>query len=272
MTIDEKTQKAVPDGTTVRFYDPGIDAWHSAERGRLEKERIQTVSKEAQVGIRMHWLLQDENTAQVLENAGYTYDASAGYNETVGYRNGTAQVFLPLKSKTLLELPLHIQDGALFYPQRLDLGESEAWNRCGELIENARKSGGVVTLLWHDRSHGPERYWGEFYVKVVEHLKNLQPWFATARQAVEWFRKRREIRFERVVDEDGNIHNRVKSLGDTIVPPMIIRRHYPEAKPRLGSCQGASIWNCVDLIWDGAQAQELPESLHRAPGPVSRRG
>jgi len=27
--IDEKTGKVVPAGTTVRFYDPGIDAWHS---------------------------------------------------------------------------------------------------------------------------------------------------------------------------------------------------------------------------------------------------
>jgi len=29
MTIDEETNKAIPDGTTVRFYDPAIDAWHS---------------------------------------------------------------------------------------------------------------------------------------------------------------------------------------------------------------------------------------------------
>jgi hypothetical protein len=27
-TIDEKTGEAVPAGTTVRFYDPKIDAWH----------------------------------------------------------------------------------------------------------------------------------------------------------------------------------------------------------------------------------------------------
>ena len=27
MTIDEKTQKPVTDGTTIRFYDPRIDAW-----------------------------------------------------------------------------------------------------------------------------------------------------------------------------------------------------------------------------------------------------
>jgi len=29
MSTDEKTGKAIPEGTTVRFYDPKIDAWHS---------------------------------------------------------------------------------------------------------------------------------------------------------------------------------------------------------------------------------------------------
>ena len=29
MTIDEETGRSSPDGTTVRFYDPAIDAWHS---------------------------------------------------------------------------------------------------------------------------------------------------------------------------------------------------------------------------------------------------
>lgn len=29
MSTDEKTHKSIPEGTTVRFYDPKIDAWHS---------------------------------------------------------------------------------------------------------------------------------------------------------------------------------------------------------------------------------------------------
>lgn len=29
MTIDEKSGRTIPVGTTVRFYDPKIDAWHS---------------------------------------------------------------------------------------------------------------------------------------------------------------------------------------------------------------------------------------------------
>lgn len=29
MSIDQKTRKAIPEGTTIRFYDQKIDAWHS---------------------------------------------------------------------------------------------------------------------------------------------------------------------------------------------------------------------------------------------------
>jgi len=29
MSIDERTHKAIPEGTTIRFYDQKIDAWHS---------------------------------------------------------------------------------------------------------------------------------------------------------------------------------------------------------------------------------------------------
>jgi len=79
----------------------------------------------SEVGVRMHWLLRDENTFCVLEESGYDYDSTAGYNETVGYRCGTTQTFRRWV-QTLLELPLHIQDGAMFYSQRLDLSETEA--------------------------------------------------------------------------------------------------------------------------------------------------
>ncbi len=141
----------------------GIDAWHSVEKGRDELARIAEITGESAIGVRIHWLLHNSNSASVLEESGYAYDSTAGYNETIGYRSGTTQVFRPLGAKTLLELPLHIQDGALFYPQRLDLSEPEAEKRCKELIENAGQFGGVLTVLWHDRSHGPERFWGDFY-------------------------------------------------------------------------------------------------------------
>jgi hypothetical protein len=216
----------------------GIDAWRDAAKGRQELERIAAVTSQADIGIRMHWLLSDGSTPATLEQAGYAYDATAGYNETVGYRNGTTQVFKPLGARTLLELPLHIQDGALFYPQRLDLPEPEAEIRCDTLLAHARAAGGVLTVLWHDRSHGPERFWGDFYIRLVGKLKATNAWFTTARTAVSWFGQRRQVRFERV--QAGRATGIcLRYDGAEIEPPLRIIQHSPSGT----GAASETLWN-----------------------------
>lgn len=205
----------------------GIDAWHSIERGRVELERVRRATGRAELGIRMHWLQQDATTAAVLDKAGYAYDSTACYNETVGYRCGTGQVFRPPGATHLLELPAHIQDGALFFPERMNLTETEAWERCMALIENADEFGGVLTVLWHDRSHGPERFWGDFYVRLINELKSREVWFGSAGEVVNWFRKRRHVSFERAEIEDGAVPVTVRYDGDPIKPPLALRIHRP---------------------------------------------
>jgi hypothetical protein len=197
----------------------------------------------------MHWLLQDGDTARVLEDAGYVYDSTAGYNETVGYRNGTTQVYRPLSAQHLLELPLHIQDGALFYPQRLDLSEADAWTRCFEIADHAARAGGVLTLLWHDRSHGPERYWGDFYAGLVGALKSRRPWFATARAAVSWFQTRRDVCFEHVDSTDGVWRLRLPGNSEEADPPLNLRIHRPPGIRAERSYE--------DVPWNGRTAVEL---------------
>ena len=229
----------------------GIDAWHSAEKGRAELTRVVEVSGQVATGVRMHWLLQDSRTIGALEEAGFDYDSTAGYNETVGYRNGTAQVFRPLGARTLLELPMHIQDGALFFPGRLDLSDALAEKLCQPLIDNAIRSGGVLTLLWHDRSHGPERFWGDFYVRLLNRLKSLNPWFGSAGQVVAWFRKRREVRFERMETPEG-LRARLRYEGGEVNPPLCVRIYGPAC----GSSNGA-IADCVDIPWNGQSLEEL---------------
>jgi hypothetical protein len=217
----------------------GLDAWHDATKGRLERERVASSSGQASRGIRMHWLLTDANTPAVLEQAGYTYDATAGYNDTVGYRHGTTQVFRPMGTQRLLELPLHIQDGALFYSQKLDLTEPEAEKRCRPLIAHVRGAGGVLTTLWHDRSHGPERFWGGFYVRLVSSLKACNPWFSTAGQAVNWFQQRREVQFERI--DDGRCTRlRLRGGGEAVQPPLRIVVH-----------RGAASGQASEIPWTG---------------------
>ena len=226
----------------------GIDAWHNPEKARDELRKIAAISGELRPGIRMHWLLRDEHTARVLEQAGYDYDASLGYNETVGYLCGTAQVFRPLSARSLLELPLHIQDGALFFRDRLDLSEAAAWKCSEDLIRLARTLGGVLTILWHDRSHAPERFWGDFYLRLVRTLRALDGWFGSAGQIVGWFRKRRAVRFERVRGADGSAWTRLRYRGEEICPPVVVRIFRP----------GASR---VDVPWNGDKTFDLDELL-----------
>jgi len=224
----------------------GIDAWHDAERGRAELDRVAGFVGESELGIRMHWLLRDKETFRVLEKAGYTYDSTVGYNETPGYRAGTSQVYRPPGVRSLLELPMHIQDGALFYSNRLNLSDAEAETICEQFISNAKRLGGVLTLLWHDRSHAAERFWGDFYAALVRKLRSMPVWFGTAAQIVKWFRQRREVFFEWQPAEGGLRISGTCSRAD--LPDLIVRTYTPGAGGKVQK---------RDLSWNGSQPLQL---------------
>jgi hypothetical protein len=237
----------------------GIDAWHDAEKGRAELREVSRVAAEPARGIRMHWLLRDQNTCEVLEQAGYGYDSTAGYNETPGYRCGTLQTFRPLTTTTLLELPLHIQDGALFYAKRLGLTEPQAWVKCETFIQNGLNFGGVLTVLWHDRSFAAERFWGDFYVRLIARLKTLNVWFATASEVVSWFRERRAIRFER----EASCGIKLKSNGP-FRRGVRVRVHRPTELP--DKVTGSRNWQTSDTTWEGANDFKLDLTSARNSG------
>ena len=202
----------------------GIDAWCDPTRGREELDEIRRITGIRDIGVRMHWLYADQRSPATLEKAGADYDSSVGYNETAGYRAGTTQVYKPLEAARLLELPLHIMDTALFFPGHLKLSNDEANTVVDAIIDNAIRFGGVVTVNWHDRSIAPERLWGDFYVQLVEKLKNQGAWFATASDAVRWFRKRRSATFERP-DGDSETVLRTALEEAPKLPGLLVRIH-----------------------------------------------
>jgi hypothetical protein len=236
----------------------GIDAWHDREKGRAERQRVASVTKSSIAGIRMHWLLSDANTPRVLEDTGFAYDSTCGYNDTIGYRAGTTQVFRPLGARTLLELPMHIQDGALFYRQKMDLSEPEADHLCDAIIAHARRSGGVVTTLWHDRSHGPERFWGSFYERLVERLRQAGAWFGSATAVVQWFRERRRVRF--ICSSDGT--SGIRYEGKPVVPSLCVRIY------RAGTGRDVHQSISSETLWDGSTPLDfrLVEGDYRVSG------
>ena len=173
----------------------GIDSWKSVEKGERELKQISELTK-SKVGTRMHWLFFDDETWKRLDGAGYYYDTSFGYNESIGFRAGTLQVYQPRDVKNLVELPLNIQDGALFRRKYLGLSEEEAKRRCGEIFGYAQKYGGVVTLLWHQSSLAVPHNWGDFYRFLVDRGLEECAWVTRPVDIVDWFKVRRAVEIE----------------------------------------------------------------------------
>jgi hypothetical protein len=206
----------------------GIDAWRDAEAGRAELKELTSVTDRAGAGVRMHWLYFSADAPQHLEAAGFEYDSTWGYNDGIGYRAGTAQVFRLSGCTNLLELPLSIMDSALLFPDRMALAPDAALDHCRVVLNNARRFGGTLVVNWHDRSLAPERLWDGIYRNLLDAIGSHDDvWFATGQDAVDWFRWRRSIRF----GEGGTITacDRRPVKGRADVPAAVIRIHRPSA-------------------------------------------
>jgi hypothetical protein len=211
----------------------GIDAWCDVEKGRIELERVKKITGPRQLGTRMHWLYFGVQTPAVLEEAGFEYDSTLGYNETIGYRAGTTQVFKPLNARRLLELPLHIMDTALFYRSYMNLTDEEASAAMQPLIQAANRFGGVLTTNWHDRSLGPERLWRQPYRRLLDELRHNKPWFATASDAVSWFRKRRGATISEGTNNDSLFRAELSVSQDACnLPGLTARVHTPTRRDK----------------------------------------
>jgi len=104
-------------------------------------------------GYRNHYLrFQTPATWYHLQQAGFNYDTTFGYNDMPGFRNGMGHPFQPYddhrrRAIELLEIPLHIMDSSLLTAGGSPAG---AWTIIRELVEQVRSCRGVLTVLWHN--------------------------------------------------------------------------------------------------------------------------
>jgi hypothetical protein len=234
----------------------GLDAWRNRESAQVESNRLQQVTGQKAEGARMHWLYWSKGSPKVLEDAGFGYDSTFGYNDAVGFRAGTTQPFRPLGVENLLELPLNIQDSALFYRDRMKLSENEARNTCKKVLRSAFTFGGLLTVNWHTRSLSPERLWGGFYAELLKEFHKYRVWFGKAQDIVGWFRKRRALTFDCVQFKENSVR---VALGSTFEPSesaFIVRLHYPT----ITSDESGTVTRMpayIDRQWSGEEWLEL---------------
>ena len=204
----------------------GIDAWSDLAAATDELREVAKLTGQAELGVRMHWLYFDSSSFATLDHAGFAYDASIGYNNVVGFRAGTTQVFRPLSAERLLELPLHIQDSALFFPGRMNCTEQEALDLCQRILDWTQELGGVTTLSWHERSLVPERQWDGTYRWLLAQLRQRGAYVGSARDIVSWFTARRSVDLQGADIEPDRLHALARRATQTLAsPPLMLRIH-----------------------------------------------
>lgn len=218
-------ERLVADGHEVGLH--GLDAWHDPGKGRRELQVIREVAGGDDVGVRIHWLFFSDRSPVALEEGGFCYDSSVGYNETVGFRSGTTQAFLLPGTSRVFELPMNVMDTALFYGKRMNLCEAEALRLCEGLIRQVRSYGGVFTVNWHTRSLSPERNWDEFYLELLRMLREQNAWLSPAGGAVKWFKARRSIRFDDVEYSRNKVRASLRFDGGVEKWKLFLRVHVP---------------------------------------------
>jgi peptidoglycan/xylan/chitin deacetylase (PgdA/CDA1 family) len=234
----------------------GIDAWLDADEAVDEQARVIEAHKVGEIGVRMHWLYFDRSSPAILDKSGFSYDSTVGYNGAVGFRSGTTQVYRPFGVVKLLEIPLHIMDTALFYPDYLNLGYKEATKIVDGLIDEVSTLGGVLTFNWHDRSIAPERCWDDFYEEILRKLLERRAWCPTMSNAVAWFRKRRSssLKFEHLNSSTIKVSGTMITTDE--LPDLIIRVHMPFLPPVPGLFAAREPAPFVDLrLINGAESK-----------------
>jgi hypothetical protein len=143
-------------------------------------------------GIRYHYLraLYHE-TLPLLEQAGFTYDTSMAFAEHEGFRCGCSFPFQPYSLEeerplALVELPLAVMDGTLQEPHYRDLKAAEAERAAAAVLARALRSGGAVSLLWHNNRFDKRvsRGYDKVYWRLLDQALTRGAWCSSASDVV----------------------------------------------------------------------------------------
>ena len=140
----------------------------AADEERAALARI--VGPRYPLGARVHWLYETPALNRNLAQAGYAYNATPGWNDSVGFPGGRYQPYTDAATGLPI-VPLNIQDTTLLREDRMGLGPKAAWNAIERLLEEARRRRGVISVLWHNDSFVPPRAWDRLYRRLLERAR-----------------------------------------------------------------------------------------------------
>ena len=170
----------------------GYYSYDNPEALKNEKERLEKVLGKKVLGFRNHYLrFKTPETWELLADAGFSYDSTFGYSDSVGFRNGMCHPFRPYnlnkdREIDILEIPLTVMDVALFKASR---SFEEAWRCTKDLIDTTARFNGVITLLWHNFVFGCgfRKDWIKLYEKALQYCLDKGAWMTSGEEIYKWW-------------------------------------------------------------------------------------
>jgi peptidoglycan/xylan/chitin deacetylase (PgdA/CDA1 family) len=170
----------------------GYYSYDNPEALKNEKERLEKVLGKKVLGFRNHYLrFKTPETWELLADAGFSYDSTFGYSDSVGFRNGMCHPFRPYnlnknREINILEIPLTVMDVALFKTSR---SFEEAWRCTKDLIDTTARLNGVITLLWHNFVFGCgfRKDWIRLYEKALQYCLDKGAWMTSGEEIYRWW-------------------------------------------------------------------------------------
>ena len=148
------------------------------------------------LGSRQHYLSFDYDTLfRAQEVAGIRYDMSMGYPDHCGSRAGFSFPYFPYcleeeRPYDVLEIPLFYMDVTLQSYMRLS--PRAAWDVLEAGLQDLKRKGGAVSVVWHPIVFGGARDPGydKLYWKLVERIQELGGLATDARTIHDEWRRR----------------------------------------------------------------------------------
>ena len=176
-----------------------------------QRARLAALTGAAVVGVRQHYLrLYPGSTPARMRDAGFAYDATAGFSDRNGFRLGVADV-LPVWSDAewttlaLDEVPFCWMDRALSKYQGVE--EPAAWiDDALELADRCRAVQGLFAGIWHPNLTPALGFPGapEQFARLARELVARGAYVAPLGELVAWRRARRATRATAIMP-DGRV-------------------------------------------------------------------
>jgi len=190
--LEEELRNLIDMGCEVGLHG-GYYSCNDPDAIKSEKGRLESVLGKKIIGYRNHYLqFKIPETWEILQDLGFKYDTTLGYNEGIGFRNGMCHPFKPYnltteKEMDILEIPLIIMDSALFFETKnFDI----AWATAKKMIDTVEQLNGIITLNWHsDTFNCPfKRDRERIYDKILDYCYKKNAWLTNGCEITNWWK------------------------------------------------------------------------------------